>query len=243
MFNIFTRNKPKLMDLIPKNFVDIHSHILPGIDDGPQEINESIDLINKMKEIGFSKIVATPHTYAGLYDNTNESICESFLEISSFFKENNFLGYASEYMLDYSIIEKANENKLLTIKNNFVLVEMSFISEPYNLFEIIFSLIMNKYIPIIAHPERYRFLHKDIKKFKKLRDMGCFFQLNMCSLTGYYGSDIVKFCDKLFDENLVDFMGSDFHSVNNFNEIKKVVKIKNIEKLEHALSKNNKYFY
>ena len=89
-----------------------------------------------------------------------------------------------------------------------------------------FEIQTNGYIPILAHPERYRFLFSDMKKYYKLKDAGCNFQLNLLSLTGYYGNDVVKICDKLLDENLVEYYGSDFHSINHVDEIFKNVKIK-----------------
>lgn len=237
MFNIFSRTKPKLIDLIPKNFVDIHSHILPGVDDGAKNIEESLELIEKMKKIGFSKVVCTPHTYPGLYDNTNKTIEKSFNLLKKH-KIKLELDYASEYMLNESLIEKAEKKSLLPIKENYILVEMSFISEPLNLFDIIFHLQINGYNPILAHPERYRFWFDNFNKFKKLKDIGCCFQLNLCSLTGYYGKDVALFSDKLLGENLVDFLGSDIHSKKHINELSNRLRIKNLKMLDKAFDKN-----
>ena len=160
IFNFF-KSKPTLKELIPQGFVDIHSHILPGIDDGAQNIKESLKLISEMKKLGFSKFIATPHTYPGVYNNNNNSIKESFNKLNNELKNKNILRYASEYMIDSYLIEKAAEKSLITIKDNYVLIEMSFISEPINLHEIIFEINMNGYIPILAHPERYIFLFDD----------------------------------------------------------------------------------
>ena len=112
LFNLF-KSKPTLKELIPDGFVDIHSHILPGIDDGAKNIEESLELISKMKEMGFSKIIGTPHTYAGLYENNNESIKKSFEKLNDEIQTNTNIGFASEYMLDNTIIEKAQNKKLL----------------------------------------------------------------------------------------------------------------------------------
>ena len=129
MFNIF-RRKPILADLIPEGFVDIHSHILPGIDDGSKDIEESLSLISQMKEMGFSKIIGTPHTYQGLYNNTNETIKGSFDLLKKSVKEDIEIDYGSEYMIDQSLLKRIEERSLLTLKDNYVLVEMSFISAP-----------------------------------------------------------------------------------------------------------------
>lgn len=241
MFNILGLIKPKLSELIPNGFVDIHSHILPGVDDGAKNISQSLEIISKMNQLGFSKIIGTPHTYPGLYNNTNRTIKDSFDILSKKISKNIDVDYASEYLIDTSLVIKSNEKSLLTLKDKYVLVEMSFFSETKNLFEILFEIQTNGYIPILAHPERYRFLFSDMKKYYKLKDAGCNFQLNLLSLIGYYGNDIVKICDKLLNENLVEYYGSDFHSINHVNEIFKNVKIKNIKKLEDTIM-NNQYF-
>ena len=124
-FNLF-KSKPFLSELIPKGFVDIHSHILPGIDDGAKNVEESILIIKKMKELGFSKIIGTPHTYHGLYNNTNQTINNAFKKLKGKIPNGIEISYASEYLIDKSIINDAKEKKLLCIKDNFVLVEMSY---------------------------------------------------------------------------------------------------------------------
>ena len=151
MFN-FLKSKPILKELIPKGFIDIHSHILPGIDDGAKNVKESLKLVKQMRELGFSKLIATPHTYPGLFNNTSKTIKDSYLQLKkkSNYVENVF--YASEYMVDLSLVKKAEEKSLLTLKKNYVLIEMSYFSAVNNLYEIIFQLRMNDYIPILAHP-------------------------------------------------------------------------------------------
>ena len=219
MFNIFSRAKPKLSDLIPKNFVDIHSHVLPGIDDGAKNIDESLKMIYEMSMLGFSKIIGTPHTYEGVHNNTNKSIEKSFQRLQEKNHENIAISYASEYMLDNSIFEKIRSKSLLCLKNNYVLVEMSYISPPINLYEIIFELRTNGYIPVLAHPERYRFLHHNFKEFEKLLNHGCKFQLNLLSVSGYYGDDILKISDLLLEKNMISFVGSDAHSISHIKII------------------------
>ena len=185
MFNIF-RKKPILADLIPEGFVDIHSHVLPGIDDGAKDIEESLSLISQMREMGFSKIIGTPHTYQGVYENSNESIKGSFDMLKKNLKANIKIDYASEYMIDGSLLKRIKEKSLLTIKENYVLVEMSFISPPIKLYEIIFRLQLNNYIPVLAHPERYSFLFDNFNEYYKLKKVGCKFQINLLSTTTNY---------------------------------------------------------
>ncbi len=237
IFSLF-KSKPTLKELIPNGFVDIHSHVLPGIDDGAKNVEESIELIGKMKEMGFTKIIATPHTYDGMYNNTNKSIKESYDKLCKNYENNNIIDFASEYMLDSNLIKKAREKELLCIKENLVLVEMSYISAPNDLYEIIFQLQLNNYIPILAHPERYGFLFNNFEEYYRLKKIGVNFQLNLLSTTGYYGNEILKISDKLLKNNMINFVGSDIHSQKHINQFKNKVKIKNIRKLKNAIEKN-----
>ncbi|MFL2610542.1 MAG: tyrosine-protein phosphatase [Flavobacteriaceae bacterium] len=235
IFNLF-KSKPTLKELIPNGFVDIHSHVLPGVDDGAKDINESLSLISQMKEMGFSKIIGTPHTYQGLYDNTNESIKGSFDLLKKNLNEDVDLDYASEYMIDRSLLERIEERSLLTLKDNYVLVEMSFISAPIELYEILFQLQLNNYIPVLAHPERYLFI--DHNEFHKLHKIGCKLQLNLLSITGYYGKEVMSISDWLLSKKLINFVGSDIHSQRHINSMKEVVKIRNIDLLKKAIESN-----
>ena len=237
IFNLF-KSKPTLKDLIPEGFVDIHSHILPGIDDGAKNIEDSLVLISEMRELGFSKIIGTPHTYPGLHDNTKKTIKDSFEKLKNNKPDKIQLGYASEYMLDESIIEKANEKELLCIEKNYVLIELSFISAPYNLYEIIFNMRVNDYIPILAHPERYIYLSTNKKNYFKLIDAGCKFQINLLSLTGHYGNNVVNICDKLLELDLIKFSGSDIHTLRHIRGFNEKLKIKNIKIFERILENN-----
>lgn len=240
IFNLF-KSKPTLKELIPDGFVDIHSHILPGIDDGAKDVNESVELIKKMKEIGFLKIMGTPHTYPGLYENSNKSIKESFNLIADKIPKDVKIGYASEYMLDNSIIQKLIDKEVLCINNNFILVEMSYMAPPINLYEIIYEIKVNGYIPVLAHPERYLFLHQNFKEYYKLKKFGCLFQANLLSFTNYYGLDVLKISEKLLKKELIDFVGSDIHSQKHITAFQKTIKIKNSNLLEMKIENNNKF--
>tara|TARA_Y100000766_G_scaffold274920_1_gene277392 strand:+ start:144 stop:875 length:732 start_codon:yes stop_codon:yes gene_type:complete len=241
IFNLF-KSKPTLKDLIPKGFVDIHSHILPGIDDGAKNINESLKLISKMKNLGFSKIIATPHTYQGLYNNTNESIIKSYEKLSNKFENGIKVCFASEYLIDETIMERIKKNEILCLKDKFLLLETSFIDYPLNLYDIIFEIKLNGYIPVIAHPERYIYMHNDFKSYYKLKKMGCKFQLNLLSLTGFYGKDIRIISKKMINKNLIDFAGSDIHNLNHILQFDKKIDLKNFDKLINILENTKKTF-
>lgn len=240
ILNLF-KSKPTLKEVIPEGFIDIHSHILPGIDDGPKNIDESLKLISEIKNLGFKKIYATPHTYHGVHNNTSETILNSYKSLMKKLDLDISVSYSSEYLLDNSLIKKAEEKSLLTIKNKYVLVEMSYINKPINLHEIIFQLKLNDYIPILAHPERYRFLFNNFKDFYLLKKIGCEFQLNLLSTTGYYGNDIVKISERLLNENLINFVGSDIHNLRHTKHFDETIKIKKTDKLAEVIA-NNEFF-
>lgn len=240
IFNLF-KSKPTLKELIPNGFVDIHSHILPGIDDGAKNIDESLEMISEMKNLGFSKIIATPHTYNGVYNNTNDSIKKSFKIIENANAVDIKISFASEYMLDESLIKKAEEMSILTIKDQYVLVEMSYQSPPINLYEIIFKLVLNDYKPILAHPERYRFLFNDFKQYYKLKKHGCKFQINLFSAVGFYGSDILNITEKLIKNDLVDFVGSDIHKPSQIRLFDQKVMLKSVNRFNRLIDNNIKF--
>ena len=241
IFNLF-KSKPTLIGLIPKGFVDIHSHILPGIDDGANNINESIELISEMRNIGFNKIIATPHIYPGLYENNFTSINNSFNKLKKYLKDkiDINISFGAEYFCNQYLLEEIEKNNLICLKENNVLVETSYVATPLNFFEIIFKISINNYIPILAHPERYIKLYESfgLKGFFKLADSGCKFQVNLLSTTGYYGNEVLKLTNVLINNNLIEYVGSDIHNLNHLKFFDSKVRIKKIEKLEKAIENN-----
>ncbi len=228
MFN-FLKSKPTIAELITPGFIDIHSHILPGIDDGAKNTSDSVKLLSEFQKLGFSKVIGTPHTYKGVYDNTNTTIKTSFDILNQQDLPKVDIGYASEYMLDSSLFERIEKKSLLTLKDNFVLVEMSYVNKPTHLFDLIFKLKVSGYIPVMAHPERYRFLFDDFNYYKTLQDRGCIFQLNLLSVTGYYGYDVLKIAARLLKNNLISFVGSDVHHQHHIACIKGSLKTKKFD--------------
>lgn len=245
IFNLF-KSKPTLKELIPEGFVDIHSHILPGIDDGAKNIEDSVELISKMKKMGFGKIIGTPHIYPGLYENNFTSINNSFNKLKKYLKDKTDINinFGAEYFCNQYLLEEIEENSLICLKDNNVLVETSFIATPLNFFEIIFKISINNYTPILAHPERYLSLYESfgLKGFFKLADSGCKFQVNLLSSTGYYGNEILKLTNILINNNLIEYVGSDIHNLNHIKYFDSKIRIKKIEKLKKAIENNTKTF-
>jgi protein-tyrosine phosphatase len=240
----FLKPKTTLKDLIPANYVDIHSHLLPGIDDGAKNNDNSMFLVSELKSIGFSKFITTPHIYRGVWDNTKESIISNYKETLSFFSNKSIdikLKVAAEYLLNDHFVELLNKNEILTLKENYVLVEMSYINPPIQLYDILFKLQVAGYKPILAHPERYAFYHKSTEEYKKLKKHGCLFQLNLLSTVGYYGSEVMKAANFLLKEGMIDFVGSDVHHEQHVKAFQNKILIKDEKALTDAIS-NNQFF-
>ncbi|HLP65554.1 tyrosine-protein phosphatase [Flavobacterium sp.] len=237
----FKKSAPILSDLLPVDYVDIHSHLLPGIDDGAKDSEDTKNLINDLKQIGFSKFITTPHIITGIWDNTFNSITSKLEETKLLLNEIE-LKAAAEYMIDSFFFERIKQGeKLLSLKENYVLIEMSYLNAPIQLYDIIFEIQVQGYKPVLAHPERYLFYGNNFDEFYKLKKSGCLFQLNLLSTTGYYGTGVTKIAQRLLNENLYDFVGSDVHHQKHVKSLKTKVLLKNHHNLS-SLMKNNSFF-
>ncbi|TVZ23014.1 protein-tyrosine phosphatase [Dokdonia sp. Hel_I_63] len=215
MFGIF--NKKKSFLDIWSGTPEMHCHVLPGIDDGAKTVAHSEELLRKYKSLGCDKIIATPHTMGGIYDNTPATILNAYNSIKE--TQGIDLSYSSEYMLDEVFTTYLEKKELIPLIDNFVLVEMSFFQPPENLFEQIFKIGSQGYTPILAHPERYAYYHNNLKNYNKLKKMGCYFQLNALSLTNHYGKSINKQALLLLEAGMYDFIGTDAHRFEHLEKI------------------------
>lgn len=241
MISLF-RKKPKLVDLIPKGYIDIHSHILPGIDDGSKTLEETSMLLEKMGLLGIEKCIATPHTMPNVWDNSASFIQETFLNTKSQLPKNlapMLHSVSTEYMMDESFIERIQNEKLLVLKDNIVLVEMSYLNPSIDLKNILFQLQMKGYIPLLAHPERYLYYHNSKQDYFKLKELGCLFQLNLLSTIGYYGNTVTKAAEFLLANKLIDFVGSDIHHTRHVEGFYHSIKIKSKKELTIAMENNS----
>jgi tyrosine-protein phosphatase YwqE len=215
MFNFRTKNiEPEITSLTNVS-QDIHSHILPGIDDGSPDIDTSILLIEGLYNLGLRKAVATPHVIGDMYRNNPVTINNALEKVKAACSEKGIdmaLSAAAEYMLDDHFMELLRKKEpLLTIEKNIILTELSYVSLPDNLERMCFEIITAGYQPIMAHPERYFFYHKKYDDFFRLKELGFLLQVNLLSLTGYYGVPVNKAAKFLFEKNLVDLVGTDMH--------------------------------
>lgn len=213
--NLF-RKTPKLKVPVDLSAVgcDMHSHLIPGIDDGAQTLEESIVLIKQFELWGYRKIITTPHIMSDYYRNTPEIILGGLEKVKKAVAEVGIkmeLEAAAEYYIDFDFEQKIDKEELLTFGNKHILVELSFMNPPENIYRIFFKLITSGYRPILAHPERYSFWHRDISKYEEIRDKGVLLQLNMNSLSGYYSAEVKRVAEQLIDKNIIDFISSDCH--------------------------------
>lgn len=212
----------------------MHSHLLPGIDDGAKDISDSIALIRKLKDMGFKKLYTTPHIMADLYPNTPEIILGKLEEVRAALKAaqiNIEIGAAAEYLMDEAFGEKIDSGNLLTLPGNRVLVEMSFVSPPPNLDQYIFLLQTKGYKVVIAHPERYLFYRDQFDQYKNFKDKGCELQLNLLSLIGYYGKPVQEVAIKLLKAGLVDFLGTDLHHERHGANLEQLLQDSSVSKV------------
>ena len=240
MLSLF-KSKPKLAELIPSGYVDIHSHVLPGIDDGALKMEDTNFLLESMVDFGFSKVITTPHTMKNVWDNTAETIKNAHHLVQKELPELSkkvALNCASEYFLDENLMQLIQQERLLTLKDNFILIEMSYLNAPIQLYDFLFELQLKGYQLVLAHPERYNYFHSNKKEYQKLKKAGCLFQLNLLSTVGYYGKNVAEIADYLLKENLYDFVGSDIHHKNHVAAFQNKVMIKNYQILEETMAKN-----
>jgi len=195
---------------------DMHSHLIPGIDDGARTIEDSIQLVRKMHALGYTKLITTPHVQAEFYKNTPEIIQSGLQLLRKAIDAEKIpvqVEAAAEYLVDDGFEEKMNSGNLLSFSDKYILIEMSYYSPHPNIKSLIFNLQCDGYKVIMAHPERYSYWFSDMGKFADLKDRGVFFQVNAVSLAGFYPDPVKKFAEKLIDQGMIEFIGSDMHNL------------------------------
>ncbi|WP_134090029.1 tyrosine-protein phosphatase [Olivibacter sp. XZL3] len=213
MFSIF-KSAPVHFPLGELLHTDMHSHILPGIDDGAKDLESSLKLIGGLKSIGYQQFIATPHIYAEVHPNTAASISAAYERLKEEVERQQLevpIRYAAEYMLDEQFEAKLGNEALLPLQGDLVLVETMFFSELPNFSNVLFKIQTAGYKPVIAHPERYHFMFGNLAKAEDLKSRGALLQVNALSLTGYYGKYEKQTALSLLEAGLVDLIGTDLH--------------------------------
>ncbi|WP_316819927.1 tyrosine-protein phosphatase [Pedobacter gandavensis] len=241
MFSFF--NKKTHIDHMEWLGVDMHAHWLPAIDDGAKDMDSAINFMKSLQELGFKKLLATPHIFAGLYPNdqriisntlesTRKALSDASLQIE--------VGAAAEHMVneDFEIT-----NDLVCLPNKHILIEMSYASEVLNIEQVIFNLQVKGYVVILAHPERYSFYQDRHQRFHRFKEMGVLFQLNLLSLSGYYGKEVKRLAEYLLQKKYYDLAGTDLHHDKHLNALTTEIRSGRLfSKLENVCFRNMELF-
>lgn len=223
--------------------VDMHSHFLPQLDDGAISMDECLQLLKWMEDRGYEKIITTPHIIQDLYQNTPETIFPALEKVRAALKESGSklrIEAAAEYFIDDQFIAWLEADQpLLTLKDNLVLVETGFLNEPAYLREVLFKMRLKGYKPVFAHPERYLYLQIKKEKLEELFDSGVLLQINLMSLSGYYGPQAQKFAEWMVDQGFFHFVGSDCHRPKHLEPLAKAFQSKTFKKIREQTLLND----
>lgn len=215
--------------------VDLHSHLIPGIDDGSTSLEESIVMLQKLADLGFKKVITTPHVNSDYFRNDNSTINAGLNILKRAAAKNNIpltIEVAAEYYIDFEFAQNIkNKFPFLTFGKNYILVEVSFFNPPDKLPEILFELQLEQYKPVLAHPERYAYWFNNFGFYEELHSRGILFQVNLNSISGYYGPDIQKMSYMFIDKNLCSFVGTDCHRIQHLEIVETVLGNKHFKKL------------
>jgi len=243
MFSLFGSSK-KINPDVSFLAADMHSHLLPGLDDGLQEMEQSIDFIRQLHQMGYQKLICTPHILSDVYPNSPETILPKLELVRIALKENNIdvqLEAAAEYMVDIDFENDINEGKqLLTFGKNLILIEMSYVAASNNIENVIFNLKLKGLQPVLAHPERYNYYFGNLELFQRFIDLGCYLQINILSLLGYYGDASKNTAENLLKKNMVTLVGTDMHHDNHMRAFKDLTSKKSFYKLFENVQIRNK---
>lgn len=234
LFSKIFGNKNSASDLAKSGFsdklafleVDIHNHLLPGIDDGSKSVEDSQYLICGLQNLGFNNFICTPHIMQDVHPNTFESIDSAHKLLDKELKSNNSIVKivpAAEHMIDEDIFSMISANSLMVMPGGYVLIEMSYLAPSRSLFQVILDIRNLGYKPILAHPERYSYYQNNVNIFKQVKDAGCALQLNLLSLTKYYGENVNVMANQLLAAGMYDFVGTDLHHERHLKSLENLV--------------------
>jgi tyrosine-protein phosphatase YwqE len=232
---LFGKKEP---DLAPADLsvlgCDVHSHFIPGIDDGAQTLDQSSELISNMAQLGYRKVITTPHSMADGYKNTPEIILGGLEKVRAAVRQagiNIEVDAAAEYYLDHALEEQVNAGTVLTFGNKLLLFELPFVGEPAMLRQVVFQMQTHGYRPVLAHPERYSFWYNSFSKFTEMKERGVLFQLNLVALSGAYGPQAKQVAERMIDEGYYELLGSDCHSMGHVQAIHNTLRRPYLHKL------------
>lgn len=222
------QNETKVMTMGKLAFleVDMHNHLLPGIDDGSQSTAQSISLIKGLHAMGFEKFICTPHIMAGVHPNTKSTIAAAHETLSKELRTADpkvKIFAAAEHMIDEELETIIKKDNLCVMPGGYVLIEMSYLAESKALFQTILDIQNLGYKPILAHPERYNYYHYNFDMYKQIKDAGCLLQLNLLSISRYYGTEVKVAALTMIKSGMYDFVGTDTHHEKHLTALQDVV--------------------
>ncbi len=242
MFGLFKKKRKEPEINFSAIGTDMHSHIIPGIDDGARTVDDSIALAKRFKALGYRKLIATPHIMADYFRNTPDTIRRGLDILREGLLQNEIdleVDAAAEYYMDETFEKKVREKTVLTFGDNFLLFELSFINYPANINDMIKLMQDNGYRPVLAHPERYPYFHGSVDNYSRIKDQDCLLQTNAIALTGYYGTGPKTLAEEMIENNLVDFIGSDMHHLRHADALIESLYTPGIQKLLSSPLKNS----
>jgi len=218
IFDVFKKKQELASIQLSEIGIDMHSHLIPGIDDGSKSMDETIAMLAKFESLGYKKVITTPHILSDYYKNTPEIILSGLEKVQKTAQHLNLqleIEAAAEYYFDEYFLAQIKKKNLLTFGKNNVLLEFGFMEEPSNIESLFFDLLSAGYQPVLAHFERYTYWLGSIDKAHHFREMGVHIQMNLNSMTGHYGTDVRKQAEQLVDAGIVDFAGTDCHRIQH----------------------------
>lgn len=231
---IFSKNKISHHDFSDLG-TDLHSHVLPGMDDGSPSLNETLKMLREMERIGYRKIITTPHVISALYPNTKEQILGQLYHLRDLIRQEGIqleVEATGEYHLDYEFLGKVQGGEVIPFgNNNYLLIELPFQKPAFSFDEILYQVQLLDYKPVIAHPERYSWLMGKMKLYEGLKNRGMLFQINLNSLSGLYGYPSKFAANQLIDAGMIEFAGTDAHHTGQLLELSKILNNRHFIKL------------
>lgn len=222
--------------------VDIHSHLLPNLDDGVDSLEETLTCLKQLADWGIQKVITTPHVSRDWYPNGSTSIRENLTAVQTLIVEHQLpltVEVAAEYLLDDFFLEQLEQGDLLSFGvQRYLLVETGWSSAPMRLADMLFRIQTRGYTPVLAHPERYTYYHDDKPTLAHLRETGCLFQLNWMSLSGRYGSHVEKQARYLLQQHWIDFIGSDLHRPGDLKTLARLFNSSDLKLLQEQPLQN-----
>lgn len=225
LFGIFGKREKRLKETIDLSVLhtDVHSHLIPGIDDGSPDMATSMELLKEFERLGYKKIITTPHVKEEVFPNDVNELeqrCEQLRQQARLNGIQMEIAVGAEHLIDDEFHQRLKNNLFKTFSGKHLLIELPFIAPPLGLNDYLFKLQLEGYDLILAHPERYLYWINDFDKFVALKDRGILFQVNIMSFGGYFGKEVRYLARQLADNNMVELLGSDAHGPRHFAAIR-----------------------